>query len=42
MNYVAEMGSGSMIYIHNKCHKDWFMLSKVNVGRGYTDSMEIS
>jgi hypothetical protein len=38
MNYAAEKGSGAMIYIHNKCHKDWFRLSKVNGGRGFTDT----
>jgi hypothetical protein len=45
MNYAAEMGSGAMIYIHNKCYKDWFRLSKFNRGRGihrHIDIMEIA
>jgi hypothetical protein len=44
MKSAVEMGSGAMIYVHTKFHKDWFRYSKVNGGRidRHTDSMEIA
>jgi hypothetical protein len=37
MKNAVEMGSGAMIYIYTKVHKDWFRHSKVNGGGGFTD-----
>jgi hypothetical protein len=37
MKYAAEMGSGAMIYVHTKFHKDWLRHSKVVKGE-YTDT----
>jgi hypothetical protein len=33
MKYDTEIGSGVMIYVHTKFHKDWFRHSKL-MGRG--------
>jgi hypothetical protein len=32
MKYAVEMGSGAMIYVHTKFHKDWFMHSEIDKG----------
>jgi hypothetical protein len=37
MKYGVDMGSGVMIYVHTKFHKDWFRHSEVDMG-GYTDT----
>jgi hypothetical protein len=32
MKYAVEMGSGAVIYVHTKFHKEWFTYSKVYSG----------
>jgi hypothetical protein len=36
MKNAVEMGSGAMIYVHTKFHKDWFRHSKFDM-EGYAD-----
>jgi hypothetical protein len=38
MKYAVEMGSGAMIYVQTKSHKDSFWYSKVNGSRRLTDT----
>jgi hypothetical protein len=33
MKYAIETGSGALIYVRVKFHKDWFRYSKFDVGR---------
>jgi hypothetical protein len=42
MKYATEIGSGAMIYVHTKFHKDWFRHSKVNGEGEFTESKEIA
>jgi hypothetical protein len=37
MKYATEMGSGAIIYVNTKLHKDWFRHSKVDKV-GFTDA----
>jgi hypothetical protein len=44
MKYAVEMGSGAMIYVHTKFHKEWFRYSTADRGGGLhrdTDSKVI-
>jgi hypothetical protein len=38
MKYAVEMGSGVMIYVYAKFHRDWFRHSKINVRDTHTNT----
>jgi hypothetical protein len=38
--YAFEMGSGAMIYVHTKFHKDWFRHSEVKRAGGIKETQK--
>jgi hypothetical protein len=42
MKHAVEMGSGAMMYVYTEFNKDWFRISKVDMGDALTGSIVIT